>query len=364
MASPLWQGNEIMKNDESNAKIDIRQTVEEAGGADGMVERLLHAAGPGPEIPGNGTARVKDLIRPVWRNDVASRARQRNRLWIGGLASVAALIIAIFSLQSLRPGAPVEAPQTMVVAVVDGTLEVTPPGSNVRFLTNENRGIEIQRGSFVRTGSGSRAALWLTDHRSIRLDVNTELRLDSEASVSLDSGAVYIDAQNGSETGIEVRTAFGTATDIGTQFEVRVGDLVLDLRVRQGLVALARGREEYQITEGVSVFIDTDGEVSTSTIALYDPVWSWTQKIAPPFDIEGQSVMAFLDWVSSETGLSVRFENTEVERLAASTVLHGSIEGLTPAGAPAVVLPSAQLTAAEEPGAILVMPLRSSGGGP
>ena len=41
----------------------------------------------------------------------------------------------------------------MVVAVVDGTLEVTPPGSKVGFLTNENRGVEIPRGSLIRTGS-------------------------------------------------------------------------------------------------------------------------------------------------------------------------------------------------------------------
>jgi hypothetical protein len=284
-------------------------------------------------------------------------------LWFGGLAAAAALIIAIISLQSLRPDAPAETPRAMVVAVVNGTLEVIPPGSMVRFLTKENTGVEIPRGSLMRTGSGDRAALWLTDRRSLRLDANTELRLDSEASVSLDSGAVYIDAGSGSETGIEVRTAFGTATDIGTQFEVRIGNQTLNVQVRQGLVALARGREEYQITGGVSLSIDTDGAVSTATIPSYDPAWLWTQEVAPPFEIEGQSVMAFLDWVSSETGLGVRFENTEAEQLAATTILHGSIEGLPPVRAPSVILPSARLTVREEPGAMLVMRLQADEGG-
>ncbi len=43
-----------------------------------------------------------------------------------------------------------------------------------------------------------------------------------------------------------------------------------------------------------------------------------------------------------------------MEQLAATTILHGSIEGITPAQAPAVILPSARLTVSEEPGVLLV----------
>jgi ferric-dicitrate binding protein FerR (iron transport regulator) len=332
-----------MKNDEPKTK--------QAGG---LVERLLHAAGPGPEIPEDGAARVKEMIRPAWREGVAARSRQRNRLWIGGLAAAAALIIAMIYLPSLQIVPPQQAPQAIVVAQIEGTLEVTPPGGKVSFLTTENTNVEIARGSLLRTRSGSRAAMWLTDHRSLRLDVATELRLDSEASISLDRGAVYVDAQNGSDTGIEVRTALGTATDIGTQFEVRLEGDTLDVKVREGLVALTRGREEFQITQGVTLSVDTDGEIVAGSITAYDPAWSWTQDVAPVFEIEGQTVLAFLDWVSSETGLSIGFENNQVEQFAATTILHGSIEGLTPAQAPAAILPSARLTVSEEPGALLV----------
>jgi ferric-dicitrate binding protein FerR (iron transport regulator) len=326
----------------------------------GLVERLLHAAGPGPEIPEDGAARVKEAIRPAWRDGVTARSRQRNRLWIGGLAAAAAVIIALIYLPSLQTTPPEPVPQAIVVARIDGTLEVTPPGAKVSFLTAESTNFEIARGSLLRTGSGSRAALWLTDHRSLRLDAATELRLDSEASVSLASGAVYIDAQNGSDTGIEIRTALGTATDIGTQFEVRLEEDTLDVMVREGLIALTRGSQEFHITQGVTLSVDTEGEVVTGSLTAYDPAWSWTQEIAPVFDIEGQTVLAFLDWVSSETGLSVGFESAEAEQLAATTILHGSIKGVTPAQAPAVILPSARLTVNEEAGALVVSQLKGS----
>jgi ferric-dicitrate binding protein FerR (iron transport regulator) len=343
-----------MKNKEPRTDVESRQTVDRTTNGGGLVERLLHAAGPGPEIPEDGAARVKELIRPAWRDGVAARSRQRSRLWIGGIAAAAAMIIAMISLPSLRPGTPTPTPSTIVVSLIDGTLEVTPPGSNVDFLTVGNTNAEIPRGSLIRTRSGSRAAIELTDQRSLRLDFDTELRLDSEASLSLEYGAAYIDSRNDGDSGIEVRTAFGTATDIGTQFEVRLEDDTLDVRVREGLVSLTRDDEEFQITQGISFSVDAGGGVSTSAITPYDPAWSWTQEIAPVFDIEGQTVLAFLDWVSSETGLSISFADPELEQLAATTILHGSIEGITPLQAPAAILPSARLTVSEEPGVLLV----------
>jgi hypothetical protein len=346
-----------MKNEDTDTTVDIKTTGGGSNDAGGLVERLLHAAGPGPEIPEDGAARVKELIRPAWRDQVAARSRQRSRLWVGGVAAAAALIIAMIYLPSLRPGTHVQVAQSIVLASIDGTLEVTPPGSNVSFYTSENANVEIPRGSFIRTGSGSRAALWLSDQRSLRLDSGTDLQLDSEASLSLNSGAVYIDSRDEAQAGIEVRTAFGTATDIGTQFEVRLEHDALDVIVREGLVSLTRDDEEFQITQGISFSVDAGGDVSTSSITPYDPAWSWTQEIAPVFEIEGQTVLAFLDWVSSETGLSITFANTEVEQLASTTILHGSIEGLLPSQAPAAILPSARLTVSEEPGTLLVTQL-------
>lgn len=348
-----------MKNDDTTPRVDPRPVNRGADDTGGLVERLLNAAGPGPDIPEDGAAHVKDQIRPAWKAEVAARRRQQNRLWLGGLAAAAALLIVAIYLPFQRPDTPAPSRKMMVAAVIAGTLEVTPPGSNVEYLTADAIGREIPPGSLLRTRPGNRATVWLTDQRSLRIDAESELCLDSEASLSLVSGAVYIDAQNGGGDAIEVRTAFGTATDIGTQFEVRVGDETLDVTVREGLVSLSRDGDEIRITQGVALSIDAAGAISTAAVAAHDPMWAWVQEIAPTFEIEGQSVLAFLDWVSSETGLSVGFASSQVEQLAATTILHGSIAGLSPIEAPSVVLPGCRLAASEGPGSLLIHPIDS-----
>jgi ferric-dicitrate binding protein FerR (iron transport regulator) len=346
-----------MKNDDTRSTVDIRATPDESKDTEGLVERLLHAAGHGPEVPADGAARVKEMIRPAWQNQVAARSRQRNRLWLGGIAAAAALIIAVIYLPILRQDTSEPGRRSIIVATIDGTVEVTPPGSRVGVLTTDDAGVEIPRGSLIRTSSASRVAVLLADNRSLRLDVDTEARLDSEASISLDSGAVYIDSAEDPGSGTEVRTALGTAIDIGTQFEVRLEHDTLEVKVREGLVSLTRGEDDFQITQGVTLSVDATGKISTSAITPYDPAWAWTQAIAPPFEIEGKSALAFLDWVSSETGLSVQFADAELELFAGATLLHGTIEGLSPAQTPEAVLPTCGLIAIEVPGALLVRPL-------
>ena len=71
-------------------------------------------------------------------------------------------------------------------------------------------------------------------------------------------------------------------------------------------------------------------------------------------------MVAFLDWVAVETGFTIRFSDREVERLAATTILHGNIEGLSPGQAPAVILPSCRLAVTEEPGTLLVRRMNST----
>lgn len=320
----------------------------------GLVERLLTAAGPGPGIPDGGADRVKAATRTQWKNEVAVAARQRRRLWAGGLAVAAAVILAVVVVPRLhRGGLPTET-NAITLVVADGGLEITPPGSTVSFLGPDDAGSIIPNGSLVRTRGEHRAALRLTGGQSLRLDEETVVRLDSERSVSLDSGAVYISSAGDSGPGVEVRTALGTATEIGTQFEVRLGHDSLDIKVREGLVSLTRGAEEYRINHGIRMSVDAGGAVTTASISSWDPAWAWTQRITPAFAIEGRSALAYLDWVSSETGLSVRFADAAVERAAATTLLHGTIDGLAPAETPAAVLPTCGLTATEETGALVV----------
>ena len=73
-----------MKNDDQRPGVDTGRLGDRPADDGGLVERLLHAAGPGPEVPADGADRVKELIRPQWREGASVHARQRRLLWAGG----------------------------------------------------------------------------------------------------------------------------------------------------------------------------------------------------------------------------------------------------------------------------------------
>ena len=112
--------------------------------------------------------------------------------------------------------------------------------------------------------------------------------------------------------------------------------------------------DELEIRHGTQVTITTGGARETERLPAYDAAWQWVQQVAPPFELEGSSVVAFLDWVSSETGLWITFTDTHVERLATSTRLHGTLRGLAPGEAAQVILPGCGLRAERRNGSLMI----------
>jgi len=88
--------------------------------------------------------------------------------------------------------------------------------------------------------------------------------------------------------------------------------------------------------------------------------WNWVLEIAPPLPLEDQTLGVFLAWVSRETGWQVRFAGMHAGEDRASTVLHGSLEGVRPDEAPAAVLPTCGLTSHLEGNILVVEPLDAS----
>jgi len=293
---------------------------------DDVVERLVRLADSGPEIPADGAARIKTAVAPLWRTEVRERARRRRLLW--GAGALAAAAIISFAIRVI-PRADLTTP------VVERTV--------ARF----ERGGDIAAGSPVRTDSVSRAAIRLNGGQSLRLDLNTHVRLLSSRIVELDRGAVYVDSENPNTVPVEIRTRFGIVRDIGTQFEVRSEDS-LTLRVREGTVSFSTGPETIEIPGGTSLAIARDGSRVSTAISPDAQEWKWVQTVAPAFAIEGRTVTALLEWVARETGTRVRYESADAEKMARTAVLHGTLGDLRPAQAPGVILPTAGLHATRE----------------
>ena len=291
--------------------------------------RLLRLAGPRPLAPAERAARVRQAVHEGWR--LATRRRMVRRR-----VAMAAALLAVLGAASwigLMRRDVVVSPASRLVAKVE---QVDGPFEHAA-------GVWLREGAWVETAPHSRVAMRLTGGTSVRLDAGSRARLISASIVELVDGALYVDT-GGESGGLEVRTAVGTARDIGTQFDVRLFGRSLRVRVRTGVVELRREGGDHSVTARAGTEITVTGqETVTRPIAAYGSDWAWAASLAPRFDIEGRSVAAFLEHVSREQGWSLRYEDAALARDAASIILHGSVAGLEPDDALAAALATSNL---------------------
>lgn len=227
----------------------------------------------------------------------------------------------------------------------------------------------LQVGWDLATGPTDRVAIRLAGGSSLRLDTGTRVRLVSEKILELQSGGLYVDSESWNEPapnrlaaageadespGVIVRTPLGEVHELGTQFEVRLQNEKLRVRVREGLVHLEEGRETHRAEAGAELELDSDGHLSRRTVPVFGPEWAWVLQIAPPFHLEGRSLETFLGWVTRETGWQARYVDPESERSAPEIVLHGSVRGLRPDQALDAVLPTCGMRHRIEKGTLIV----------
>ena len=324
--------------------------------------------------------RHKTAARAHWQRTVQARSRRR-RLFLG-LAAAAILALAFgLAFESRRPpslgtdstvasaspsasspsasGRTAErlpaspAPDGPIarVAMVVGSLHDRRDETAQPEALGEQATVAM--GAILETDAESRAAFELASGHELRLDVDTRLRLLSGGVLALERGAVYVDSHR-SPTSLEIRTPLGIARDVGTRFEVRLDDHSLRVRVRDGLVEVARDGETHEAGVGAELALDVEGAVERRTVPLHGAEWQWSLSVAPSF--AGRTLSELLDWVTHETAWQLRID-PEIARGAASVILRGSIEGLLPSDALSVMLPTTGLQHRLVDGVLIVEPL-------
>jgi ferric-dicitrate binding protein FerR (iron transport regulator) len=315
--------------------------------------RLLRLAGSRVPVSDQRTARVRAAVRPHWR--AATRRRVIRRRVLGGtvlLAAAAVLIVMIEGRNPVdRPGAD---PRELVALVerIDGT-----PRRATATTSADPGGVlslndSVRTGEWVETDRSARVALRFADGSSVRLDIGSRARPLSQNAIELASGAVYVDTGRASGH-FEVRTAMATAYDVGTQFEVRLIDRTLRLRVRTGLVELKSSGRSASGRGGTEVTFSAAGTVSRP-IAPHGSEWSWMASLAPPVTMEGAALSTFLERLAHEHGWEVRYADPALAREASGIVLHGSVNGLPPQEALAIALTTSGLQYRLENGQLTV----------
>jgi ferric-dicitrate binding protein FerR (iron transport regulator) len=323
-----------------------------------IAARLLRVAEPRPAVPADRAARVEQAVTRAWHARIRRQLRRQRALGTAAvLLAAAAIVLAVRLRTANDPSVSPSVRGVALVELVEGTVERLS-GDRARASRSPlTHGDSIARGDWLETAATARAALRLAGGVSVRVDSGARTRLVSDRVIELALGALYIDT-GASAPALEVRTPFGVAHDIGTQFEVRLERASLRLRVRTGLVELRRDQQTIAVRPGTELVVAA-GDAVTREAAPFGPDWEWVTRLAPDFDIEGQALASYLDHVCREQGWTLRYEDGSLAREASGIVLNGSVRGLPAADAVAVAIRISGLAHRLQDGELVIM--RSAG---
>jgi ferric-dicitrate binding protein FerR (iron transport regulator) len=283
--------------------------------SDDAIAALVRLAGRRAPVPEDAAARVRAAVHDEWMQTIGRRRRTR---WIGSAAAVAAAAVIV-----------------VVTRMTNSAPPVTP---RVVVAGGQTNGAIIYANDVYEVANGNTASLaW--GNATLRLDSGTRVRIASPRELTLDRGAVYVDS-NGA--GVLVRTPMGNVRDIGTQFEVRLTNDRMRVRVREGRVDLQRGSATHSAIAGIELDADARGGVTPHSIARTGAEWEWVLRAAPPIHLDGRTLSEVVASVTRDEGLKpVWFDETA--RNAAAMRLHGDVP-LTPEEALDTALVASGLT--------------------
>ena len=309
------------------------------------IEDLLRQVGAREE-PSEAAAReIFAATHAAWQSTVAERTTKRRRMsWAiaASLVAVVAIGGAIAFKVSLQ-GTLAQPVPVASVARVEGYLQIESqqPGKS-RSIHDAGQAIAI--GETATTDGSTRAALSFGNALSVRLDHGTKIEVLAEDRLRLASGALYVDAGPiVNHTALTVQTATASIRHVGTQYSVRTVPAGIEVGVREGRVAIADNGVTHTGRSGEKILVTTNGEVTRTALPPRHADWQWAMSIAPSFNIDGQPLASFLEWIARESGRKLVYASEEARTAATLVKLHGSIADLDLNTALATVLSTTQL---------------------
>lgn len=282
---------------------------------------------------------------------------QRRRLFrvacvLAAAAALGLLAVALFYAVP-RLDAPAIAVQVATVDRFTGDVE-TRQSAGEDWTRVEASGADLRGGSMLRTGPDSGAGLAI-ERLSLRVGGNSEIGLVNRTQIRLVHGVIYVDTGARASDRLVVETPLGSAVHEGTQFQLAYDRSSLRLFVREGRVKIDREAGPIVAEAGEGLVIPRSGAVTRSLVTPFDPMWQWTESLAPMLDIEGKRATDLLTWVARQTGRELRYVSSAAEQRAGTIILHGHLRQLTPREALNVTLATTDLDAeVQEEGRILV----------
>lgn len=317
------------------------------------LERLLKSAGPRERPPAEMESAVRAELHAEWQAMLRDNRNRRNRR--GAFALAAGLAAAAFGLwiATTQSAGPPAAVGTLAVAVG----EVRERSGWLSGWRVMDVGDVVVAGRTLETGVDGRAAVALPGGMSLRIDRDTRIAIPDVSRLRLARGALYLDSGAGQSRNVKllVETPAGSVRHVGTQYELRLLDAGVQLRIREGQVEFrspAGAVVHGQVGEQLMIF--GDGRVERGAAPRHGPSWEWIADATPDVDLEGMTLVRFLAWAGRELGYEVTLVGEVSESDLASVVVHGSTAGLPPAEALQAVLATTSFRATIAGGRILV----------
>lgn len=314
--------------------------------SDDVMRSLLQRSRAIPPMDARRVAKAREAVHAAWLD--ATEPPTSRWWWTITAAAITAiaLVYGLWRQPTNRVDLTGRTTSSSVVAAVQhvtGAVLVRESENEAERLLRS--GESLLPGAVIITGSDGRGAVVLPDGAEVRLDRRTTLRIEADHRFALDAGAVYVDTTARTAPGapIDVSVQDAVVSDIGTRYEVRVSEDRMRVRVRDGLVRLRRGDRSYDAPSNTELMM-TRADVRVSRTSTFGADWDWIIGAGRAPRVDGRSLAAFLAWVAHESGRDVRFEDRALERAASSTVVYGTVEGLTLDEALDTVLPSCGLT--------------------
>ena len=295
------------------------------------VGRLIRHAGPRAEVDAARFDKARARVEAHWESVVAEHRRPRLTASLPNLA-IAASVVMMFAagLVALRLGPFAPTSEVATVARVIGDVRI----DDQRIETGD----EVPVDGVIATATDSRVALRLPGGRSLRIDEDSLLVANGDSRFALERGAVYFDSgRRESAAPVFIDTPYGMATDVGTQFQVRLLANAIVVGVREGIVAVERpGGEALNVDRGHLLELADDGGADYREIED-DDLWQWTSTIAPEIGAGSMTLASYLAWYARENGYEIAWADAESRNHAMRIDLSVSIQGLTLAEGLAVV---------------------------
>ncbi len=312
---------------------------------------LIRLAEQDSKIPTARAARVGEAAHEQWTQEIERRRRRRR---VGSVLAAAAMIAGVAFLIRAIPGSGSNGATTITAHIeqLEGRVETAALGGDAWSVVAA--GDTINAVTTVRTMTG-RLSLRLDSGHCVRLDRDSELRFLDEGGLELVAGTIYIDSgPQGKIAGIDLHTPYGIVQEIGTQYEARMSDGVLRLRLREGSVILRRPDGDHTVDAGNELRVSSTRDPEIVPIEAFGPRWDWVSEIAPIPDFQGRTADEFLRWLAREKGWTLAFADNDVANAARQTVLEGDLRRFSPDEALQIVTTTSRLRYTTEAGVLRV----------